>query len=128
MSTPQDKHPTDATPLTLGAAIRHAREQQQMSVRGLAAKVHMHPSYIARIEAGAFKQPSPEKLQRIAGHLDINYHDLCALAGYQAPGLPAFLPYLRAKYAISNDDARSLSEHFERLRRQHGIIEKPNQF
>jgi len=86
----------------------------------------MHPSYISRVEAEVFRQPSPEKLQRIAEYLELNYDDLCALAGYQAPGLPDFLPYLRAKYDMNDEDARRLSEYFELLRTQHGITKRPD--
>ena len=127
MKQPENKHEaTNAAPASLGDVIRQARERRHISVRRLSAALHMHQSYISRIEAGFFKQPSPEKLQRIAQYLDLDYDDLCALAGYQAPGLPGFLPYLRAKYVISDEDIRNLSDHFERLREQHGITERSN--
>lgn len=122
---PENKHETiDAAPASLGEVIRQARERRNISVRRLSAELHMHQSYISRVEAGVFKQPSPEKLQRIAEHLDLDYNDLCALAGYQAPGLPGFLPYLRTKYDMTDEDARNLSNHFNRLRKQHGITER----
>jgi transcriptional regulator with XRE-family HTH domain len=110
--------------VSLGEVIRHAREKNHISARRLSAELHMHQAYISRVEAGFFKHPSPEKLQRIAEHLDLDYNDLCALAGYQAPGLPGFLPYLRAKYTMTDDDARILSDHFNQLRNQHGITER----
>lgn len=122
---PENKHETiAAAPATLGEVIRQAREQRNISVRRLSAELHMHQSYISRVEAGVFKQPSPEKIQRIAEHLELDYNDLCALAGYQAPGLPGFLPYLRTKYDMTDEDARNLSNHFNRLRKQHGITER----
>jgi transcriptional regulator with XRE-family HTH domain len=125
MKNTENKNDTaHAVPVTLGGTIRQAREQRNMSVRGLADQLHMNQSYISRVERGDYRQPSPEKLYQIANLLDLNYHDLCALAGYQAPGLPGFLPYLRAKYEITDEDARSLSKYFERLREKHGITEK----
>jgi len=121
-----NKNDNSATPVTLGEYIREARENRNISARRLSAELHMHQSYISRVEAGVFRQPSPEKLQRIAEYLELDYDDLCALAGYQAPGLPDFLPYLRAKYDMNDNDARRLSEYFELLRAQHGITKRPD--
>ncbi|MGW3993911.1 helix-turn-helix domain-containing protein [Amycolatopsis sp. NPDC004772] len=114
----------DDTPVTLGAHIRQARERQRITARKLSSDLHMHGSYISRVETGCFKQPSPETLQRIAEYLRLDFSDLCALAGYSLPGLPAFAPYLRIRYDMSDSDARSLTEHFERLRQRHHITEK----
>jgi transcriptional regulator with XRE-family HTH domain len=124
MKQSENKNYPRATPVTLGEYIRQVREGREMSARKLSEELHMHPSYISRVEAGNLKQPSPEKLQRIAEHLGLDYDDLCALAGYQAPGLPDFLPYLRAKYDMNDDDARRLGEYFEFLRNQHGITKR----
>ena len=121
-----NKHAVSTTPVTLGEHLRQAREKRNISARRLSEELHMHHSYISRVEAGKFKQPSPEKLQRIAENLELDYDGLCALAGYQAPGLPDFLPYLRAKYDMNDDDTRRLGEYFEFLRNQHGITKRPD--
>lgn len=126
MKQRENKNRVNTTPVTLGEYIRQAREKRDISARRLSEELHMHHSYISRVEAGKFKQPSPEKLQRIAEHLELDYDGLCALAGYQAPGLPDFLPYLRAKYDMNDEDARRLSEYFELLRTQHGITKRPD--
>jgi transcriptional regulator with XRE-family HTH domain len=115
---------SDNMPVTLGARIRQARERQGITARKLSGDLRLHGSYISRIETGYFKQPSPETLQRIANYLQIDFSDLCALAGYSVPGLPAFAPYLRIRYDMSDSDARSLAEHFEYLRQRHRITEK----
>jgi transcriptional regulator with XRE-family HTH domain len=125
MEQPKNKDQTNNhAPITLSALIRDARVHRHMSARRLSEALHMHTSYISRLENSISKHPSPEKLRRIAEYLELNYNDLCALAGYQAPGLPAFLPYLRAKYVMSDDDVERLSKHFESLRAEHGIVEK----
>ncbi|MGH8902640.1 MAG: helix-turn-helix domain-containing protein [Egibacteraceae bacterium] len=124
MKQSKNKKHADVVPASLGEFIRRAREKRNISVRRLAEELHMHHSYIARVEAGVFKQPPPEKLQRIAQCLELDYDDLCALAGYQAPGLPALLPYLRAKYKMSDAHARYISECFDSFRDQHGITER----
>ena len=126
MKQRENKKGVGTTRLTLGEYIRQARENHNISARRLSEELHMHHSYISRVEAGKFKQPSPEKLQRIAENLELDYDGLCALAGYQAPGLPDFLPYLRAKYDMNDEDARRLGEYFEFLRNQHGITKRPD--
>src|SRR5712691_10424966 len=119
--TGNKQEPTDQ-PITLGQVIRQARERRGISARQLAGELHMHHSYVTRLESGAFKQASPEKLQRIAAILELNYEDLFAIAGYPAPEtLPSFIPYLRAKYHLSDQDLTRLGEYFTLLRAQHGI-------
>ncbi|MEU9685344.1 helix-turn-helix domain-containing protein [Amycolatopsis japonica] len=110
--------------VTLGQLVRQARRELGASIHQLSDALHMNPSYISRLEAGHFKQPSPEKLQRIAAYLNIEFADLCALAGYSVPAMPAFAAYLRVKYEMSDRDARALTRHFEDLRDRHGITEK----
>lgn len=124
MERREHKNCTGQTPVTLGEYIRQEREKRNMSARQLSTALRMHPSYISRVEAGLFKQPSPEKLHRIAEYLNLSYSNLCALAHYQVPGLPGFPGYLRLKYDMSDEDARRLIEYFELLRAQHGIVEK----
>jgi transcriptional regulator with XRE-family HTH domain len=125
MEQPANKHPTNNKPVTLGEYIRCSREKRNLSAAQLSAELRMHPSYISRLETGALRHPSPEKLHRIAERLDdLNYDDLCALAGYPAPQLPTFLPYLRAKYHMTDDDARRIADYFEQLRQRRGITER----
>jgi transcriptional regulator with XRE-family HTH domain len=111
-------------PVTLGGYIRQARERQGMTARKLSSDLQLHGSYISRLETGYFRQPSPEILQRVANYLKIEFSDLCALAGYSVPGLPAFAPYLRIRYEMSDSDAQSLAKHFEALRQHHNITER----
>ncbi|WP_410641210.1 helix-turn-helix domain-containing protein [Amycolatopsis sp. lyj-346] len=116
----------DHIPVTLGDYIRHGREDMGMSTRKLSQQLGMHPSYISRVEAGAFQHPSPEKLQRIATCLNLEYASLCALAGYGEPGgLPNYPAYLRLKFDMSDEDASRLVEYFDLLRTKHNITERP---
>lgn len=123
----EHKNGSDHEPVTLGDYIRHAREERRLSARKLSTELQMHPSYISRVEAGIFRQPSPEKLQRIASHLGLDYSSLCALAGYSVPGLPSFPAYLRIKYDMSDEDASRIVEYFELLRSHHNIVERPGE-
>ncbi len=110
---------------SLGTLIRQAREAKGMSLRQLADALYLHYSYVSRLERDAFRKPSPEVLQRIATLLDIDRDDLFALAGYLAPEhLPRFHPYLRAKYRMDDHVAQRLCDYFDRLKKEHGIVER----
>lgn len=112
-------------PLSIGAVIRQTREKKGISGRRLAAMINMHHGYLSRLEAGDYRRPSPEIIERIASALNINYDDLFAMAGHHAPSsLPGYAPYIRAKYDVDELTLRLLNEHFERLRQKYGIRER----
>nr|WP_163512211.1 helix-turn-helix transcriptional regulator [Fodinicola acaciae] len=119
------QHKNEPSSSELGERVRRAREAKRMSARQLAEVMFMNVAYISRLEAGYFRHPSPEKLQRLAAALDLNYDDLFSLAGYSVPEtLPSFLPYLHAKYDLSQEDAQRLADYFQLLQSQHGITER----
>ena len=107
----------------LGRFIAKARKAAGLSQEGLAEKAGVSGSTILRLERGEFGRPDPEKLQRIARALDVDAEDLFALARYVAPGgLPAFGPYLRAKFGgeLPPKARKDLEKYFEQLREEHG--------
>ncbi|MEU2869789.1 helix-turn-helix transcriptional regulator [Streptomyces olivoreticuli] len=123
MSDVEDKElaPTE----NLGNFIRQAREGLDIPLIRLAADLRMHQSYLSRLERGDFKQPSPEVLQRLAIALKVRHEDLFALAGYLAPDLlPSFMPYMRAKYAMSEQAAEQINAYFTVFRHRYGIEER----
>lgn len=97
---------------TLGAYIRAAREDGQLSQGQLAAAIGVDPSYVARIESGQRAKPAADVLQRIADALDIEAGDLLAFLGVR-PDLPAPHIYLRRKYGLGAEDAEQLSRLIE---------------
>jgi len=124
MKHAENKQLSNNKPANIGQYIRRAREQRGWSLSRLADAVGLHHSYLSRVESGSFR-PSPEKLQRIAVVLELNYEDLFAIAGYHVPeGLPSFVPYLRAKYDMSQGDTQRFVEYFDRLRREQRIAER----
>ena len=103
----------------LGEAIRKAREALGLSLRQL------HHSFLARLEAGDYQTAKPAVLQRLSRVLELDERDLFALAGLDAPeGLPAFTPYLRAKYDMSDEAAQALHEYFSFVSRKYEVKEK----
>lgn len=105
----------------LATAIRRHRTAKGLSQPELAAAVGVPDSTIYRLERGEFKVPRPEKLQRIARALDIEFEELYELAGYASPGLPEVPVYLRRKFDdLSDEGAVKVERYIERVRKQEG--------
>lgn len=101
----------------LGGVIRQAREALGLSIRHLSTAVDVHHSFLARLETGDYRTAKPAFLQRLSRVLELDERDLFSLAGLDAPeGLPAFTPYLRAKYDMSDEAAKALQEYFTFVR------------
>lgn len=103
----------------LGHFIAARRTEQGLSQEKLGALAGLPGSTIFRLERGEFKAPSPEKLQRLAGALEVDFEDLFTLAGYQAPeGLPGLPVYLRRKFDdLSDEEVERVERYVERLRK-----------
>lgn len=120
-----DKTNTEADGVRLGQVIRQAREDLGLSIRQAAGALHVHHSFIARLESGDYQTAKPAVLQRLSRVLELDERDLFALAGLDAPeGLPTFTPYLRAKYEISDEAAQALQEYFTFVTEKYDIREK----
>jgi transcriptional regulator with XRE-family HTH domain len=103
----------------LGKLLRSARSDRGLTLGAVASASGVVESTIKRLEDGDFKRPDPEKLQRIAGALDLDVEDLFALAGYTpTKSLPNFGPYLRTKQneTLSAASRKKLERYFEQLR------------
>jgi transcriptional regulator with XRE-family HTH domain len=125
MQQPENKQPSKAKPTSLGEFIREQRRAKHISQDQLAERSAIHRTYLSRLELGQYRRPSREVLQRIARVLEVDYRDLYALCGYDAPeGLPSFVPYLRAKYPMLDDQAVwQLNEYFAALKLTRGITD-----
>ena len=70
----------------VGALIRGRREERRetdrrFSVRQLAERVGVEPSYLSKVERGLVPPPSEDTLRRIAVELELDADVLLALAG-----------------------------------------------
>lgn len=112
MSTPNAKK--------LGRILEKHRKDRGLSQEKLGVLVKLPASTILRLERGEFKAPSPEKLQRLAVALEVDFEDLFALAGYGTPeGLPGLPIYLRQKFDdLSDDGVARVERYVERLRKE----------
>jgi transcriptional regulator with XRE-family HTH domain len=109
----------------IGEYLKAKREALGISQRRLALRIGINHSYLARLEAGDYARPATTILHRLAEALDLDPEDLFALAGHTVPeGLPSFTPYLRAKYHMSDEAARELTDYFRYLSERHDITER----
>ena len=98
----------------VGQLIRERREEQGLSVRGLASAAHVDSTWLSRVEHGIYVNPDPRYLHRLAEVLRMETMDLFTAAEY-AEGLPGFAPYLRSKYDLPSEAVDQLEAHFELL-------------
>jgi transcriptional regulator with XRE-family HTH domain len=96
----------------LGEHVRALREAKNLSVRGLAAQAGVDATWVSRIERGVYSSPDPRYLLRLAQALEVEVEELYEDAGFTG-GLPAFSPYLRAKYDLPQEAIDQLEAHFE---------------
>jgi transcriptional regulator with XRE-family HTH domain len=106
------KSSTDVQMAELGEHVRELREAKGLSVRGLAAQANVDATWLSRIERGIYSSPDPRSLWRLAQALGVEVEELYEDAGYTG-GLPAFSPYLRAKYDLPQEAIDQLEAHFE---------------
>jgi transcriptional regulator with XRE-family HTH domain len=65
---------------TLGEVLRDARVKADLTLRDLAKKLSISPSYISDIENDR-RVPAEEVLRQLAGELKLKFDDLMAMAG-----------------------------------------------
>lgn len=94
---PFDHH--DKLPLTLGDLLKSRREAAGLNLTRMAARLGISRPYLARLESGEHKRPSPRLLASVIKNLDVRPEDLYAITGYiPSTELPGLRAYLRAKH------------------------------
>ena len=97
----------------VGQLIRERRNEQGLSVRGLAAAARVDSTWLSRVEHGIYVNPDPRYLHRLAQVLEMETMDLFTAADYAE--LPGFAPYFRSKYDLPPEAIQQLQAHFELL-------------
>ncbi|TCT26496.1 transcriptional regulator [Melghiribacillus thermohalophilus] len=69
----------------IGNKIKEVREKKNMSITELARRAGIAKSYLSSIERGIQKNPSIQKLEKIAEVLDIDIHLLINKSDEQVP-------------------------------------------
>jgi transcriptional regulator with XRE-family HTH domain len=107
---------------TLGEYVRARRLSLGLGYQDVADQSGLHYSYWNKLENGQYEQPAPKYLRIIAATLNAPLEDLLAMAGYDRPErLPAFTPYLRAKFELPPEAIADLERYFDLLRSYYDI-------
>lgn len=97
----------------LGPALRQRRIQLGLTLDQLSEMTALHKSYLSRLESGIVTRPSTDSLQRIAAGLGLTETDVFGLLDAETRSkLPRLQPYLRAKYDLSDDAIREITDYF----------------
>jgi transcriptional regulator with XRE-family HTH domain len=103
-------------PPAFGDYLRQQREKRRetdpgFSVRKVAARVDIEPSYLSKIERGEQPPPSEQTIAAIARELGEDKDVLLALAGKVSSDLQAIIRKRPALFAQLIRDLRNLPDH-----------------
>lgn len=106
-----ERHPT-----TLGAFLRERRERLRehdrgFSVRQVAGRIGVQPSYLSKVERGEVAPPSEDTLVRLARDLDVEPDLLLALGGKVSSDLLETIRRRPLLFAELIRELRDLPDH-----------------
>ncbi len=97
----------------LGKYLKQLRDEQKLSIRSVAKKCGISPSYLAKIEIGdTFKTISIETLVKLSKFYGIPVSSMLKEASFidsHESDLPELSQYLRAKYQFSPSAIRDMA-------------------
>jgi transcriptional regulator with XRE-family HTH domain len=106
---------------TIGAYVRSERLKRRISLRQLAKRIGISPTYLSHIEIDHVPPPAPDKLERIATELDLDFDDLLRRAGRWGERAAEVLgsrselrDLFHLAFAMDSRDVRDLVEEIER--------------
>lgn len=107
---------TSDHPTSLGSFLRQRREalragDPRFSVRQVAERVGIEPSYLSKVERDQGSPPSEETLVRLATELDVDADLLLALAGKVSKDLQAAIRKRPQLFAELIRELRDLPDH-----------------
>src|SRR5215470_1229147 len=112
----------DDTAQRFGVYIKGLREQQNLSIRGLARKAQINSGVLTRLEHGKITRPQPSTLKVLAEALQVPLADMFATVNYVIPhDLPSLAPYLQAKYCyLPQETLTAANDYLEQLIQEAG--------
>lgn len=105
----------------LGNYLKKLREELGLSLREVAKRAELTPSYLARIESGGFKSIGINTLVQLSLVYQIPITDLLKESGFleKSDDLPEFSSYLRAKHHLSPQALRDMEMALEIVKRKY---------
>lgn len=71
----------------LPTALRVTRAHRGYSLREVARRAGVAPTYVMRLERGTYRWVKPDTLRKLARGYRVEWRDLMVLAGYGDPGM-----------------------------------------
>lgn len=109
--------PNPSAPTTFGAYVRHAREQLQAaeggeySLRKVAERLAVAPSYLSQVERGSGSLPAEATILALAADLRLDPDMLLAMAGKVSSQLQAIILKRPQLFAQMLAACRDLPDH-----------------
>jgi transcriptional regulator with XRE-family HTH domain len=100
--------------------LSQRRAELGLSIKQLADRVGIAKSTLHQWESGT-SLPGAGRLSKLSDALEMSYEDFVSAAGFGSPvGLPAFTPYMRAKYGLKGKALKEAEEFFRDLESRQG--------
>lgn len=114
---------------TLGGAIRALREAREVTLREMARRLNVTPTYLSQVEQGRFSPPTEDRINQIGQILGLSQgqiDELVALAGRVSQDLHdavrehprEMATFLRTARGLTAGDIEALTEEAQRLKGQ----------
>ena len=109
----------------LGRHLRSLREDFGLSMREVARRASVTPSYVSKLEGGgAFQSITVQGLKNFADIYHVPMQALMERAGFveeDAEGLPGLMAYLKAKYRLPHQAAQEMEIAWEITKKKYLI-------
>jgi transcriptional regulator with XRE-family HTH domain len=116
---------------TFGQALRALRMEKNVTLRDMARRLDLTPTYLSQVEQGKFSPPTEDRIKQMGQILDLpqeQVDQLVALAGRVPRDLHDVLDehphemasFLRTARGLTAEDIRQLTEEAEKLRNKDG--------
>jgi transcriptional regulator with XRE-family HTH domain len=110
----------DSQAAKLGRLVAEARTRKGFSLRAAAEIAGVPFLWLSRVEHGAFNQPAPERLTRLAEMLEIDPERLDRVTGgHLSSSLPGVRTYLRSKYELTPEEIDQIEQTVNEIQRNH---------
>jgi HTH-type transcriptional regulator, competence development regulator len=116
---------------TFGQALRALRMEKNVTLRDMARRLDLTPTYLSQVEQDKFSPPTEDRIKQMGQILDLpqeQVDQLVAMAGRVPQDLHDVLDehphemasFLRTARGLTADDIRQLTEEAEKLKNKDG--------
>lgn len=112
---------------TFGQTLRNLRMAKDVTLRDMARRLDLTPTYLSQVEQGKFAPPTEDRIKQMGEILDLDQaqvDELVAMAGRVSKDLHDVVTehprematFLRTARGLTGEDIRELTERAQRLK------------